>query len=95
MVSSEATGVQGEQMIATALTFLGSGLGRIVIIAAGALTFLGAYGWHKENVGIRKVVQASKAEGKRNNAKSAKIRQDTRKPGAFNRLLESDCRDCK
>lgn len=47
-----------------------------------------------EQRGAANVVSAAKTAGARANATNAKIRAHARKPGSFDRLLNSACRDC-
>lgn len=73
---------------------LGSMLGRIV---AGALVGLVALGvnnaWQRQK-GAEQVITGSIEKAKAINATNEKVRERARKPGAAERLLSNDCRDC-
>lgn len=47
-----------------------------------------------EQRGATKIVEASKERGKKINAKNETVRRRAAEPGAFERLLKHDCRDC-
>lgn len=82
-------------MITTIITFLGTTIGRFVIVSVGVLAFLGAFAWKQQNIGAQKVIARSVEAGKRNNEKVQKVREAARKPGAFDRLQRDACRDCR
>lgn len=54
-----------------------------------------AVAWRSETKGAAKVVTASKDAGAKANATNEKVRTDTKRPGAADRLLKDSCRDCR
>ena len=63
-------------------------------LAMGVLTVYGINNHFVAKRAIKKLVHASKIEGKKRNVKAAKLRDDVRKPGAADRLRRAACRDC-
>lgn len=79
-------------MIGTILAFLGSTLGRYAVIGGGVLAFIGAFAWHQQNIGQKKLVRASIKKGLQINARNEKTRRKVfETPGSAARL---PCRDC-
>lgn len=82
-------------IVAIASAVWSTTLGKIL---AGVAAFLIA--WKVNNYVVaqnttKKIVRASKIEGKKRNARASEIRQKTRQPGAADRLRRDACRDCE
>ena len=75
-------------------SFFASKYARAGAVVAFLLGLAGWFAYDQQRVGARKVLEKSRTEAKRRNAKSAKIRKEARKPGAADRLLRDYCRDC-
>lgn len=75
-----------------------SKLGRMAVAAFGALVLFSAWLWqHDRRVEARveqKIITNSVEAGKKANAKATKAHDAAARPGAFDRLLKSSCRDC-
>lgn len=69
-------------MMATALAFLGSGIGRIAIIGGGILAFVGAFAWQQQNVGARKAVAKIERQEIKNVSKARSAGAKSRDPNA-------------
>ncbi len=73
----------------------GSKLARMVTVV-----FAGFIAWQANNAiqrhkGGQAVIKKSAEVGKVNNAKATKSHAAAQRPGAAQRLLKSDCRDCR
>jgi len=76
------------------LTFLATKLGRIAAGVGAVLVFLGIFALDQQSRGKAKVLEASKQEGKKINAKNAQVFDRARQPGAPERVRKLYCRDC-
>lgn len=69
-------------------------LGRIVAGALVGLVALGVNNAWQRSIGADRVITSSVKQGEKANEKNARIREQTKRPGAFERLLRDSCRDC-
>lgn len=77
--------------------WLGTLIGQICTggaIVALILTAWLSFAHHYENKGAAKVIETSKVEGKKINAKNESVRARADRPGAAQRVRKNYCRDC-
>jgi hypothetical protein len=73
---------------------VGNFWGRVVTAVLVGFVALGVNNAVQRHKGAAAVVEASKEKAKVANAKNEIVRRKAREPGAADRLLRSDCRDC-
>ena len=72
-------------------------LARVVIAAVIVIVSIGgiaAYNESQKRKGEARVIERSKQQGEKINAKNEAVRRRAAEPGAFDRLLKFNCRDC-
>lgn len=73
---------------------VGTMVGRVVAGLLVGLVALQINNAVQRGKGAALVYEASRQEGQAINARNEKVRAAARKPGAAERLLKTDCRDC-
>lgn len=60
----------------------------------GLLAIIWGFGAYKEGVGRQELMQESKQQGAKANAKNQDVRAASERPGAADRVRDKFCRDC-
>lgn len=73
---------------------IGTALGNVVGLAVVFAVLWSANSAWQRSIGADRVITSSVKQGEKANEKNARIREQTKRPGAFERLLRDSCRDC-
>jgi hypothetical protein len=92
-----AVKIRERSMITAIADFFGSLIGRVALAGGLFASFVAWRAWdihQQRSIGAERIIQTSKAEGKKINEKNRAVTNRSEQPGAFDRLRRDSCRDC-